>query len=76
MKAEPAVAEAELRSAEDFLRALATAGRVLDATELRVAAVAAGIAQGALWAAVYRLGGVHGWGSARQSTARFAGETP
>jgi hypothetical protein len=66
MKAEPAISEAELRSAEDFLRALATAGRALDATELRVEAVAAGIAQAALWAAVHRLGGVPGWTNAAQ----------
>jgi hypothetical protein len=55
---------AELATAEDFLAALAATGRVLDSTELRVEAVAAGIAQGALWAAVARRGGVLGWQSA------------
>jgi hypothetical protein len=55
---------AELATAEDFLAALAAARRVLDSTELRVEAVAAGIAQGALWAAVARRGGVPGWQSA------------
>jgi hypothetical protein len=58
------ITEAKLRAAVDFLTALGAAGRVLDTAELRVEALSAGIAQAALWAAVHRLGGVPGWGSA------------
>lgn len=56
--------EAEVRAGMEFLEALAREGRVLDATELRVEAVAAGIALDVLWEAARRVGGVPGWASA------------
>jgi hypothetical protein len=59
------ITEAELRAGVDFLTALGTTGRVLDTAELRVEALSAGVACDTLWAAVHRLGGVPGWGSAR-----------
>ena len=55
--------EAEVRAGMEFLEALAREGRVLDATELRVEAVAAGIALDVLWEAARRVGGVPGWAS-------------
>jgi hypothetical protein len=60
----------------EFLEALAKEGRVLTTTELRVEAVAAGITQAVLWAAVHRLGGVPGWASAVTWAERAGKATP
>jgi hypothetical protein len=60
------VTKAELLAAIDFLRTLIGRRPAIDPASLRVEALAAGIAQGALWQAAQRIGGVPGWSSGAQ----------